>query len=67
MDEIFAKVERAKKEWEATIDALSEGVALFQTNTLEIRRANWRLARFLHSTPHQLVGANIHSFVMRLF
>jgi nitrogen-specific signal transduction histidine kinase len=63
MDEIFAKVERAKKEWEATIDALSEGVALFQTNTLEIRRANWRLARFLHSTPHQLVGANIHTLL----
>ena len=63
MDEVFTKVERAKKEWEATIDALSEGVALFQTNTLEIRRANWRLARFLHSTPHQLVGANIHTLL----
>ncbi len=60
MDEMFAKVERAKQEWEATIDALSDGVALYQTASLEIRRANWRMARLLHSTPRQLVGVNIH-------
>jgi nitrogen-specific signal transduction histidine kinase len=59
MDELFQVVERAKKEWEAVVDSIAEGVALFDPYSLTIRRANWPLARWLATTPKQMVGSNL--------
>lgn len=58
-DALFTIVERGKKEWESAVDAISEGVALYDGQDLTIRRVNWPLARWLNTTPHQLVGASL--------
>lgn len=63
MDELFTIVERAKKEWESAVDSISEGVALYEPASFSVRRANWTLARWLDTTPHKMVGANLHSLL----
>jgi nitrogen-specific signal transduction histidine kinase len=59
MQDIFLIVERAKKEWEAAVDSIAEGVALFDPASLTIRRANWPLASWLRTSPKQMVGGNL--------
>lgn len=59
MDDLFLVVERAKKEWEAVVDSIAEGVALYDPTSLKIRRANWPLARWLETTPKDMVGQNL--------
>ena len=54
-DELFRKVEHAKQEWEDTVDAIDEGIALVDENC-RILRANRVLANWVHTTPAQLVG-----------
>lgn len=63
MQDLFAIVENAKKEWETSVDAISEGLALFQPETLTILRANWPMARLFNTSPHQLVNADIHALL----
>lgn len=63
MDELFTIVERAKKEWESAVDSISEGVALYEPASFFVRRVNWTLARWLDTTPHKMVGANLHSLI----
>jgi nitrogen-specific signal transduction histidine kinase len=63
MDELFTIVERAKKEWESAVDSISEGVALYEPASFSVRRANWTLARWLNTTPHKMVGVNLHSLL----
>lgn len=60
MSDLFEKVEKAKKEWESSVDVISEGVAVYEAHSLTILRANWTLARFFDTTPHKLVGENLH-------
>ncbi|MFM8322092.1 MAG: hypothetical protein ACKOC5_14365 [Chloroflexota bacterium] len=61
--EIIEKIIKAKKEWETTVDTISEGVVLYETGSLAIRRVNWPLARMLNKTPQTLVGANLHQML----
>ena len=63
LDKLFKQVERAKQEWETTVDVIDEGVSLFDNTSLEILRANWTLARFYKTKPQDLVGFNIHSLL----
>ncbi len=63
LDALFSIVERGKKEWEAAVDGIAEGVALFEQENLTILRSNWTLAKFFDTTPHQLVGAEIHALL----
>lgn len=59
MDDLFAVVERGKKEWESAVDSIAEGVALYDRESMTVRRANWPLARWLDSTPQQMVGLDL--------
>ncbi|MBI5303197.1 MAG: GAF domain-containing protein [Chloroflexi bacterium] len=52
---VLHKVERAKKEWESTIDAIEEAVLLVDENC-RILRVNRVLANWLNTTPAALVG-----------
>lgn len=63
MSEIHEIIERAKKEWESTVDVIADGVALYERATLNVLRVNWTLAKFLSTTPHKLVNTNIHSLI----
>ena len=63
MTELHEIIERAKKEWESTVDVIADGVALYERHTLEILRVNWPLANFFGITPHKLVKSNIHSLI----
>jgi two-component system, NtrC family, sensor kinase len=53
--ELFQKVERAKKEWEDTVDSIDVGISLVDENC-QILRANRVLANWLHTTPSDLAG-----------
>lgn len=55
LTELFQKVERAKKEWEDTVDSIDVGISLVDENC-QILRANRVLANWLHTTPSDLVG-----------
>lgn len=59
---LFEQVRRSKQEWEASIDAIAEGVALLD-NQFIIMRANWTLARLLDTTPQALVGQDVHEAI----
>ncbi len=63
MSDLFEKIEKAKKEWESSIDVISEGVAVYEAHSMTILRANWTLAKFFETTPHKLVGENLHLLV----
>lgn len=54
-NDLFRKVEHAKQEWENTVDAIDEGIALVD-DQCRILRANWMLARWLKTTPATLTG-----------
>lgn len=60
MSDLFEKVEKAKKEWESSVDVISEGVAVYEAHSMMILRANWTLAKFFDTSPHKLVGENLH-------
>ena len=63
MNDLFLVVERAKQEWETAIDAISEGIIVFENDTLKIHRTNWPLARWFNTTPNELVGRYLHEIV----
>ena len=54
-EELFRKLEHAKREWEDTVDAIDEGIALVDENC-RILRANRVLANWINTTPAQLIG-----------
>lgn len=53
--ELFEMVQRAKHEWEATFDAMSDGVFIFD-HTRRLVRANRVGAQLEDSYPHLLLG-----------
>jgi len=53
--EIFRKVEHAKQEWEDTVDAIDEAIALVDQNCC-ILRANRVLADWMNTSAAQLIG-----------
>lgn len=53
--EIFHRVEHAKQEWEQTVDAIDEGIALVDPDC-RILRANRVLANWMNTTSNQLIG-----------
>lgn len=55
-DTLFLVVERAKREWEATFDAISDGIAVVDGDGI-IQRANVALARMLGREIRGLPGA----------
>jgi signal transduction histidine kinase len=52
---VFAIVERAKKEWEITFDAIEDGIAIITTEGI-VRRANTGLASMLGVDVKEIVG-----------
>jgi PAS domain S-box-containing protein len=52
---LFNLIERAKKEWESTFDAIRDGISIHD-RSCRIRRANWGLGMMLGTTPSLLVG-----------
>src|SRR2546430_5871517 len=54
----FEMVRRAKEQWETAFDALSEGIAVVDTQGL-VRRANRALASLLGMPLPQLIGASL--------
>jgi nitrogen-specific signal transduction histidine kinase len=58
----FHQVENAKKEWEHTVDAIDEGIALVDLNS-QILRSNRTLADWLRSTPNDLVGKYCYQII----
>jgi two-component system NtrC family sensor kinase len=53
--ELLQKIERAKREWESTIDAIEEGI-LVVDEQCQVLRVNRALASWLGATPAALVG-----------
>lgn len=53
--EIFRRVEHAKQEWEDTVDAIDEAIALVDQGC-RILRANRVLANWMSTTTAQLIG-----------
>lgn len=53
--EIFRRVQHAKQEWEQTVDAIDEGIALVDADC-RILRANRVLANWMNTTSTQLIG-----------
>jgi signal transduction histidine kinase len=52
---LAALAERARLEWEATLDSLDEGVVLTDADGV-VTRANRAFAKLLSARPHELVG-----------
>ncbi len=55
LTQLFGQVERAKQEWEASIDAIEEGILLLDRNG-RLLRVNRTVANWLTTTPGALVG-----------
>ncbi|MDQ5836812.1 MAG: PAS domain-containing protein [Acidobacteriota bacterium] len=53
--ELFEMVARAKRTWEVTFDALSDGIFIF-SNERRLMRVNRAGASLESSTPHELLG-----------
>ena len=53
--ELFEMVERAKQEWEATFDAMSDGIFIFDRDG-RLRRVNRAGAGMENTTPQDLLG-----------
>jgi len=53
--QLFETVARGKREWEATFDAIADGIAFVDAD-FRIVRINSTLARWLGTTPQALVG-----------
>lgn len=61
--ELAKRIELAKKEWETTVDTIHEGIALYDTETLAIRRVNWPFAKLFNSTPKKIIGGQVHEML----
>lgn len=59
---LFGLVERAKREWEVTFDAIRDGISVHDRDC-RIRRANWGLGIMLGTTPSLLVGKTCHEAI----
>ena len=59
---LFNLIERAKKEWESTFDAIRDGISIHD-RSCRIRRANWGLGMMLGTTPSLLVGRPCHEAI----
>lgn len=59
---LFGLVERAKREWEVTFDAIRDGISVHDRDC-RIRRANWGLGIMLGTTPSMLVGKTCHEAI----
>ena len=59
---LFNLVERAKREWEVTFDAIRDGISVHDRDC-RIRRANWGLGIMLGSTPSLMVGKTCHESI----
>jgi PAS domain S-box-containing protein len=59
---LFSLVERAKREWEVTFDAIRDGIMVLDRDC-RIRRANWGMGIMLGTTPSLLVGKTCHESV----
>lgn len=59
---LFRLVERAKREWETTFDAIADGVSIHDPN-LTVIRANWAFARLVGLTPQEVVGRKCYELV----
>jgi two-component system NtrC family sensor kinase len=53
--DLLGKVETAKREWELTIDSIEEGIMMVDEDC-RIMRTNHALAKWLNTTPNDLVG-----------
>jgi two-component system NtrC family sensor kinase len=53
--QLFQKVVRAKKEWEETFDAITDGIFMLDEE-FNILRANIAFAKMLGTTPAKLIG-----------
>ncbi len=52
---LFGLVERAKQEWETSVDAIEEGIILVDKNG-RLLRVNRTVANWLHTEPMALIG-----------
>lgn len=52
---LFQQVARGEKDWENTFQAITDGIAIYDTE-LTVLRANPALAKLLDTTPEALVG-----------
>jgi two-component system NtrC family sensor kinase len=59
LTELLGKVENAKREWELSIDSIEEGIMMVDENC-RIMRTNRALAKWLNTTPNELVGQYCH-------
>ncbi len=55
LTKLFGQVERAKQEWETSIDAIEEGILLVDRNG-RLLRVNRTVANWLNTKPSTLVG-----------
>lgn len=62
LDEVFDKVERAKQEWEATVDTLTELVCLVDERGCVIR-ANRTLEQWQLGSVTRVRGINLHALL----
>ncbi len=62
LQETLLLVERAKREWETTVDALSQLVSLVDNNG-RVVRANWTVARWGLSKVTQVKGRSFHELL----
>jgi PAS domain S-box-containing protein len=62
LSDLFRRVERAKAEWELTIDTIDEGITLVDANC-RILRVNRTLAEWLDTTPQSLVGKHCYDVI----
>lgn len=59
MDEVFSNIERAKREWESTFDAVSDLISIHDSDS-RIIRVNKAFADKFHTTPKELIGRHCH-------
>lgn len=62
---LFERVEEAKKEWEATFDAISDCVSIHDRD-FRIVQANWALVRRFKTHPEDVVGKKCHEVFLGL-
>lgn len=58
--ELISGIKKAKKEWEVTFDAMTDGVAILDRE-LNIIRANYSMAAMLQSSLSQIIGERGHA------
>jgi|GEM_PF-3503855 len=59
---LYEIVARGKREWEATFDAIADGISIHDT-AYRVLRANQSLARRLGLLPQDLIGRRCHELV----